>query len=104
VIGLVDIEKAFQSAGVTPLEAGDIQPGIASRTKGCVLSARDLHVVFLRETHRDKPLDLLITAVVERNIHLGRAEGEAIISANILAGPWRRAAGGRNITGVDRMN
>jgi hypothetical protein len=87
VIGLVDLDITFHAAGVTPLEAGDIQPRIACRTKGGVFSKCDLHLVFLRETHRNKYLDLLITAVVEQNIRLGRAEGEPIISADILAGP-----------------
>jgi hypothetical protein len=48
VIGLVDLEIALYSAGVTPLEAGDIQPRIARRTKRCFLSNRELHVVFLK--------------------------------------------------------
>jgi hypothetical protein len=74
VIGLIDLEITFHSAGVTPLEAGNIQPRIARRTKWCVLRDGDLHIVFLRETHRDKHLDLLITAVVEQNIRLGTAE------------------------------
>jgi hypothetical protein len=74
VIGLIDLEITFHSAGVTPLEAGNIQAHIARRTKRCVLGERDRHIVFLRETHRDTPLDLLITAVVEQKIHLGTAE------------------------------
>jgi hypothetical protein len=48
VVGLVDLEIAFCTAGVTPLEAGDIQPRIACRTKWRFLSDRDLHVVFLK--------------------------------------------------------
>jgi hypothetical protein len=49
VIGLVDLEIALYPAGVTPLEAGDIQPCIACRTKPCFLSSRELHVVFLKK-------------------------------------------------------
>jgi hypothetical protein len=48
VISLVDLEIALYSAGVTPLEAGDIQPRIACWTKQYFLSNRDLHVVFLK--------------------------------------------------------
>jgi hypothetical protein len=48
VIGLVDLEIALYSAGVTPLEAGEIQPRIARRTKRRFLSIRDLHVLLLK--------------------------------------------------------
>jgi hypothetical protein len=48
VIGLVELEIALYSAGVTPLEAGDIEPRIACRTKRCFLSNRELHVAFLK--------------------------------------------------------
>jgi hypothetical protein len=71
---LVDLEIAFDTAGVTPLESGEIQPGIACRTKRGFLSDRYVHVVFLKRLIGIITRGLLITAVVEQNTVPGRAK------------------------------
>lgn len=47
-IGFVDVLMTFDSAGGTPLEAGDIQLRVTCRAKRCFLGGPCLHVVSLK--------------------------------------------------------